>query len=118
MVFVLLGMQIITIGLFAKVFSYVEQFDGQKRSLEGLLKRVKLEQGLILGGVLAGIGLFGCVWTFWDWVRTGFGPFHEVRQVIFWMLWLCLGVQVVFSSFFLSMLGISRGTYIGGYEQG
>jgi glycosyltransferase involved in cell wall biosynthesis len=117
MVFVLLGVQIITIGLFAKVFCYVEQFDSQKRSLEGILKRVKLEQGLILGGVLAAIGLAGSVWTFWDWMQTGFGPFHEVRQVIFWMLWLCVGVQIVFSSFFLSMLGISRGTYIGGYEQ-
>jgi len=28
-----------------------------------------------------------------------------------------LGVQIVFSSFFISMLGISRGTYIGDYER-
>jgi hypothetical protein len=117
MVFVLLGVQIITIGLFAKVFCYVEQFDSRKRSLERILKRVKLEQGLMLGGVLAVVGLAGGAWTFWDWVETGFGQLHKVRELIFWMLWLCLGVQIVFSSFFLSMLGISRGTFIGGYEQ-
>src|SRR5438445_666252 len=29
---------------------------------------------------------------------------------------LFLGVQIIFSSFFLSMLGISRGTYIGDYD--
>jgi len=28
-----------------------------------------------------------------------------------------LGLQVIFSSFFLSMLGISRDTYIGDYER-
>jgi hypothetical protein len=27
-----------------------------------------------------------------------------------------LGVQVIFSAFFISMLGISRGTYIGDYD--
>ena len=31
-------------------------------------------------------------------------------------MWLFLGVQIIFSSFFLSMLGISRGTYIGDYD--
>jgi hypothetical protein len=31
-------------------------------------------------------------------------------------MWLFLGVQMIFSSFFLSMLGISRGTYIGDYD--
>ena len=31
-------------------------------------------------------------------------------------MWLFLGVQTIFSSFFLSMLGISRGTYIGDYD--
>ena len=31
-------------------------------------------------------------------------------------MWLFIGIQVIFGSFFLSMLGISRGTYIGDYE--
>jgi len=41
---------------------------------------------------------------------------HEVRQVLFWSMWLFIGVQITFASFFLSMLGISRGTYIGDYD--
>jgi hypothetical protein len=41
---------------------------------------------------------------------------REERQVLFWSMWLFLGLQVIFASFFLSMLGISRGTYIGDYE--
>jgi glycosyltransferase involved in cell wall biosynthesis len=116
MIFVLLGVQIISIGFFAKVFSYSEHFALPERSLEHLLKRVTLEEGLIVGAVLALLGLAGDVWVFWQWMADGFGPFQQMRGVIFWSLWFFLGIQLIFSSFFLSMLGISRGTYIGDYE--
>jgi len=116
MIFVLLGVQICFIGLFAKVFSYTERFDRQGRSLERWLKGLTLEQGLVAGAVLSLVGLAGDVWVLWQWARSGFGPLNEIRSVIFWSLWFFLGVQTLFSSFFLSMLGISRGTYIGDYE--
>jgi glycosyltransferase involved in cell wall biosynthesis len=116
LVFALLGMQIISIGCFAKAFSYSERFDHKGHSLEGWLKRITLEQGLVAGALLSLAGLAGDGWVFWQWAKSGFGPLHEVRTVIFWSLWLFLGLQIIFSSFFLSMLGISRGTYIGDYE--
>jgi glycosyltransferase involved in cell wall biosynthesis len=116
MMFTLLGAQIISIGLFAKVFSYAERFDRHGRSFERALQRVKLEHGLALGAVLATIGFFGDASVFIGWAKNGFGPLHQIRAVLFWSLWFFLGVQAVFSSFFLSMLGISRGTYIGDYE--
>jgi glycosyltransferase involved in cell wall biosynthesis len=116
MIFALLGMQIITIGLFAKIFSYSERFSSQEHSLERWLKRITLEQGILAGAVLTLVGLTGNAWVFWQWAASGFGPLEQVRVVIFWSLWFFLGIQIVFSSFFLSMLGISRGTYIGDYE--
>jgi len=116
MIFVLLGVQVWFIGLFAKVFSYTERFDHQGRSLERWLRRVTLEQGLVAGAILALIGLAGDAWVLWEWAASGFGPLNELRSVIFWSLWLFVGTQILFSSVFLSMLGISRGTYIGDYE--
>ena len=116
MIFVLLGVQIISIGLFAKVFSYSERFALPEYALEHFLKRMTLEQGLSVGTVLLLLGLGGDGWVFWQWVASGFGPFQQMRGVIFWSLWFFLGIQVIFSSFFLSMLGISRGTYVGDYE--
>ncbi|HWY42609.1 MAG TPA: glycosyltransferase family 2 protein [Candidatus Sulfotelmatobacter sp.] len=115
-IFTLLGAQIISIGAFAKVFSYAERFDRGTVSLKRILKRVTLETGLLLGGGLALIGFAGCVWITWMWAASGFGPLHAVRWVLFWAMWLFLGLQIIFSSFFLSMLGISRGTYIGDYD--
>ncbi|MBZ5702673.1 MAG: glycosyltransferase family 2 protein [Acidobacteriia bacterium] len=116
-IFTLLGAQIISVGFFAKVFSYAERFDRRQISLKRALRRVTLEHGLLLGGLLFLAGLAGSGYVAWQWAGSGFGPLHEVRQVLFWSMWLFLGVQIVFSSFLLSMLGISRGTYIGDYER-
>jgi len=66
--------------------------------------------------VLFLLGVAGCAYITWQWAAGGFGPLHQVREVLFWSMWLFLGVQIIFSSFFLSMLGISRGTYIGDYD--
>lgn len=117
MVFALTGSQIIAIGLFAKVYSYAERFSPRQRSLERWLKRVKLEQGLFFGFVLTLFGAGGIAWVVYQWVRSDFGPLYQVRVAIFFSLWFLLGIQIIFSSFFLSMLGISRGTYIGDYEK-
>jgi hypothetical protein len=116
MTFALTGAQIVSIGLFAKVYSFTERFSHGQPSLESWLRRVTLEQGLITGGVLTLVGASGAFWVLWEWVAGGFGNIHRVRAVIFFSLWFMLGVQTIFSSFFLSMLGISRGTYIGDYE--
>ena len=115
-IFTLLGAQILAIGAFAKVFSYAERFDRNTVSLKRVLKRVSLEKGLLLGGLLFVAGFAGCAYIAWQWAASGFGPLAQVRGVLFWSMWLFLGVQIVFSSFFLSMLGISRGTYIGDYD--
>src|SRR5258705_4050318 len=115
-IFTLMGAQILSIGAFAKVFSYAERFDRGTVSLKRVLRRVTLESGLLLGGLLFLAGLAGCAWVTWQWAVSGFGPLFQVRQILFWSMWLFLGVQVIFASFFLSMLGISRGTYIGDYD--
>jgi hypothetical protein len=116
MMFALVGAQIITIGLFAKVFSYAERFSPSQRSFERWLKRVRLEDGLVLGTLLALSGGLGSGWLLWKWAMSDFGRFDQVRAVIIFSLLFFLGVQVVFSSFFISMLGISRGADIGDYD--
>jgi hypothetical protein len=113
MMLAILGVHITSIGLFVKVFCYTEKFSRNHTALERWLKRVQLEHGLILGGAMALIGFAGDAGVIWRWVVGGFGMLEEVRTVFFFSLSLCLGIEVLFSSVFLSMLGISRDTYIG-----
>jgi glycosyltransferase involved in cell wall biosynthesis len=113
----LLGVQIISLGVFAKVFSYAERFDRKQHSIRRALRYMKLKHGLLLGGILSLAGFVGCGRVAWEWASSGFGPLYQERQILFWSMWLFLGVQVIFSSFFLSMLGISRDTYIGEYQR-
>ena len=115
-IFTLLGAQILSIGAFAKVFSYAARFDRGTISLKRFFKRITLETGLLVGGLIFFIGFIGCVWITWQWASSGFGLFYEIRQVLFWSMLLFLGIQIIFSSFFLSMLGISRETFIGDYD--
>jgi hypothetical protein len=116
-IFTLLGAQIICAGFFAKVFSYAERFDRNTASLNKWLLRIKLEHGLLAGGVMFLAGFTGSARIAWQWAASGFGPLYQLRDVLFWSMWLFLGIQVIFSSFLLSMLGISRGTYIGDYDR-
>jgi glycosyltransferase involved in cell wall biosynthesis len=116
-IFTLMGAQIVSIGFFAKVFSYALRFDRNPVSLKRMLRRIKLEHGLLLGAAMMLAGLIGDGWILAKWVQGDFGPLGLVRQTLFWSMWLFLGIQVLFSSFFLSMLGISRDTYIGDYER-
>lgn len=112
MMLILLGVHIFSIGLFVKVFCYTERLSRQ-RALARWLKRLKLEHGLLLGGVLLSTGFVGDFFVFAAWANHGFGHLDSVRSVFFCTLSLFLGIEVVFSSVFLSMLGISRETYIG-----
>ena len=116
-------------GVWDQAFFWITDYSGFSASLlerkqvprgaKGL--RHPLSAGLFLRDAMAGAALVllggsGAAWVLWKWVASGFGPLHQVRVVIFFTLWFLLGVQVIFSSFFISMLGISRDTYIGDYD--
>jgi hypothetical protein len=113
MMLALLGAHIVSVGMFVKVFCYTERFSRHEHGLAKWLKRVKLEHGLLAGAAMVLSGFAGDAVVFSQWAGSGFGKLHAVRTVFFCSLSLCLGIEVLFSSVFLSMLGINRDTYIG-----
>jgi hypothetical protein len=107
----LLGYQLIVFALFTKVFAVTEGFQPMPGYLDRLFRHVSLELGIVTGGLLALAGLFALVAAAWSWRAVGFGaldPRLTMRQVIPGAILLVIGIQTIFSSFFLSVLGIRR----------
>jgi hypothetical protein len=108
---VLMGYQAVLFAIFTKVFAISEGFLPPDPRLEKLYRIITLEVGLTAGLVLTFMGLAGSVYAVWSWGQTHFGPLQPtetLRTIIPALLALVLGIQTIFSSFFLSVLGLKR----------
>ena len=70
--------------------------------------RLRLEHGLIAGGLLllGGVVIAGVIVGIW--IHRGFGHLSEERLLVAGSVLIILGVQLIFSSFFLSILQLGR----------
>jgi hypothetical protein len=108
---VLLGFQAIAFAVFTKLFAISEGLHPPDPVLDRLFRYINLELGLMVGAALAALGLGISVYAVRVWGEQHFGPLdmsHTFRVVIPAALCLTLGVQGIFSSFFLSVLGLRR----------
>lgn len=106
-----IGFQIVIFALFTKVFGMSEGLLPEDRRFLRLLNRVNLESGLITGCVLVLIGIAASIYAFGIWGLNSFGsldPTQTMPIVIPAVTCLALGCQVIFSSFFLSILSLKR----------
>ena len=108
---VLLGFQLVSFAMFTKVFAVAEGLLPEDPRLNRAFRWITLEKGLFVGGVLVLAGLGGSVWAVSHWARVRFGALSSeqtLRVVMPAVFSLTLGAQVIFSSFFLSILGLRR----------
>jgi glycosyltransferase involved in cell wall biosynthesis len=100
---ILLGMQVVQLGIFARAFAAAHL--GETDSLiERVHSRLRLEHGLAGGGILLLAGIVTLLAIFVSWAAGGFGALsHEYATAIGFTL-VALGVQVILGSFFLSLL--------------
>lgn len=108
---VLLGFQAIAFAVFTKVFAVSEGLHPPDPLLDRLFRYVTLEVGLLVGTALTLGGLGGSIYAVGIWGAHQFGRLdisHTLRLVIPAALSLTLGVQTIFASFFLSVLGMKR----------
>jgi len=108
---ILCGYQCILFAVFAKTFAVTEGFLPPDRHLERFFEIVNLERGLIVAGLalLAGSALL--LAAIRQWWLTGFGHLdyaYTMRFVVPGATLVALGFQTVFSSFFVSILGMRR----------
>jgi glycosyltransferase involved in cell wall biosynthesis len=108
---ILIGFESINFAVFTKLFAITERLLPEDPDLTNLFQYVTLETGLLLGVLLILAG--GGTWIFGlhYWQTHHFGPLDPektLRIVIPGFVGLTLGVQIVLSSFFVSVLGMGR----------
>jgi glycosyltransferase involved in cell wall biosynthesis len=99
------GTQILALGLCAH--AYGTYFMGEKDEwFDNMRARFRLEHGLLLGGAifLAGVAIGGTIVAIW--IDRGFGELSEERLATVAATLVIVGLQIFFSSFLLSILGL------------
>lgn len=108
---VILGFQAVTFALFTKLFAISEGLLPEDPRLTKAFQYITLETGILVGSGLFLLGLGGSIWAVRYWGLHHFGPLDIewiMHRVIPAVLSLSLGGQVIFASFFMSVLGLRR----------
>jgi glycosyltransferase involved in cell wall biosynthesis len=106
---ILLGFQLIAFATFTKVFAITEGLLPEDPRLNRMFHWVTLETGLLVGGLLMLLGVGGSIFAVSGWAKQSFGALdieRTLRIVMPSVFALTMGVQITFSSFFLSILGL------------
>jgi hypothetical protein len=108
---ILIGFQAVLFAVFTKVFAINAGLLPRDARMERLLRSVTLETGLISGALLLLFGIAGSIYAVGLWERASFGgldPSQTLRTIIPAVVCFTLGCETILSSFFLSVLGLSR----------
>jgi glycosyltransferase involved in cell wall biosynthesis len=108
---ILIGFQSVVFATFTKVFAISEGLLPEDPRLTRMFRYVTLEVGLIAGVLLILAGAAAWILGLEYWRIREFGaldPVKTLRIVIPGVVCFTLGFQIILSSFFLSVLGMSR----------
>jgi glycosyltransferase involved in cell wall biosynthesis len=103
----IVGTQVLALGLCAH--AYGTYFMGERDPwFDRMRARFRLEHGLLLGGlfVLVGLVLGGVIVG--TWISHGFGSLADEHMAVVAATLIIVGIQIFFSSFLLSILGLRR----------
>jgi glycosyltransferase involved in cell wall biosynthesis len=103
----IVGTQVLALGLCAH--AYGTYFMGEKDPwFDRMRARFRLEHGLLLGGLFMLVGLALGAVILVSWIGHGFGSLSYERLAVVAASVLIVGIQIFFSSFLLSILGLRR----------
>ena len=102
---ILVGAAVVQLGVFARTYALVH-LNEHDPVIDRFQGHLRLEHGLLLGGLLFVAGFAILAVIFGSWAAGGFGALGHVEATALGFVLLGLGVQVVLGSFFLSLLVI------------
>jgi glycosyltransferase involved in cell wall biosynthesis len=103
----IVGTQVLALGLCARAYG-VYVLGEHDAWFERWRPRVRLEHGLVAGAAIVVIGLALGGVIVGRWIERGGGQLSEARLGLLAATFVIVGIQVFFSSFLLSILGLRR----------
>ena len=103
----IVGTQIVALGLCAHAYGTYFMND-RDPWFDRMRARLRLEHGLLLGGAITGVGVVAAAWIVGTWIDRGLGALAEQRLALVAATLIIVGIQVFFTSFLLSILGLRR----------
>lgn len=103
----IVGTQVLALGLCAHAYGTYYMGD-QDPWFDRMRARFRLEHGLMLGGAILAVGFVIGAVIVGTWIGRGFGELSETRLALVAAALMIVGIQIVFSSFLLSILGLRR----------
>ncbi|AJF61853.1 TPA: glycosyltransferase family 2 protein [Candidatus Woesearchaeota archaeon] len=101
--FSVLGYQLMNLGLYSKIYAIHTGFEKEDKLIDFIAKKVPLERGIILGLGLVVLGLAGFFLFFQRLFTT-----LNTAWILFILSVFIIGVQTVFSVFFISMMLVEK----------
>ena len=109
--FVVIGFQAVNFAVFTRIYAIQQGFLPKNSTLDKLYNFLTLEAGLIVGVLITIAGLGGSIYSLYLWDLQDFGQLNYssiLRVVIPSVFAIMMGLQTIFSSFFLSFLGLNQ----------
>jgi hypothetical protein len=101
------GVQVVSLGLVARTYG-VHHLGEHDRLVDRFDGRLRLEHGLIAGTATLLAGLVVWIAVLIRWIDRGFGELSEEKLAVLSLTLIVVGLQVVFTSFLLSIVGLRR----------
>ena len=105
----LIGIQSIAFAFLTKAYAICHGLLPVDKKFNAIFQYINLEKGLLFGFIMLVLGCGGALYSVMVWKAAGFGALNSretTRTVILSAFSVTIGVQAIFYSFFMSILGL------------
>lgn len=118
--FLITGYQIASMGLFAGVYGRAKDIFDLDDITEWIVHNTSLERGITIGIVIFCLGFAYLLYRVITWILSGSPTFSWVEQNLIAFTFIIVGLETVFFSFFMSLIGgeyhVEKPEYAHGYS--
>lgn len=107
----MVGTNLVMFSLFVRSYASVTGFIPTESKLDKWLEETTTERGVLIGVLLFLVGIAVTIFAFYIWRKNGFGglsPENMMRITIPAMLFIVVGIEMIFGSFFIGILHIKH----------